>query len=192
MGRAQSSNNNTAPTQPVAVRSVDPDFEKGLALGSRNGKILVDRVKQRTTDVLGCDGIEDLQSALVKVTRSLKAPVGADSMVAGFYSGYLREVRKTLREVRNGCSELVFSSGEFAGQLIGAVACQTTSIELTVLSELELGPLYSGWSGGSEEVQLSCQTALSTTVSACTDGAEISTEVSAILSVGCSDQSESL
>lgn len=165
-------------------------FEAGRALGSRNGNILVNRLKQRTTDVLGCDGIESLQQALIKVTRSLKAPPhSSGALVAGFYSGYLAEVRKTLRELRQGCDILDYSSGEFAGQLFGAVACQSHSVSIEILSELELAPLYEGWSGGSTQVQESCLTNLTQTITACTDGAEISAEIEALLSVSCSDQS---
>jgi hypothetical protein len=181
---------------PAPINVVSPGdlagggFEAGRALGSRNGNILVNRLKQRTTDLLGCDGIESLQQALIKVTRTLKAPAhSSGALVAGFYSGYLAEVRKTLRELRQGCDVLDFSSGEFAGQLFGAVACQSQSMSIEILSELELAPLYDGWSGGSAEVQESCLTTLTQTITACTDGAEISTEIEALLSISCSDQS---
>jgi hypothetical protein len=182
-------------TKPApAATVVDPGqlagggFEEGHALGTRNGAILVNRLKQRTTDELGCDGIEALQSALIRVTRTLRAPAhGGSRLVAGFYSGYLAQVRKTLRELRQGCDVLDYSSGVFAGELFGAVACQSRSVSLDVLSELELEPLYAGWSGGSSEVQLGCRTTLTATVTACTDGAELSSEIEALLSVSCSD-----
>jgi hypothetical protein len=196
MSRAQVPSAPTAPAKTSPATVADPGslagggFAEGRILGQRNGALLVNRLKQRTTDVLGCDGIESLQAALVKVTRSLKAPGhSADDLVAGFYSGYLSEVRKTIRELRQGCDVLDYSSGSFAGELFGAIACQSQSVSIEVLTELELEPLYTGWSGGSSEVQLGCLTTLTQTVTACTDGAELSTEIEALLSVSCSDES---
>lgn len=178
-------------TSPITV--VGNDFEKGYALGSRNGGLLVDRLKQRTTDELGCDGIDMLEKSLIKVTRSLRAPAqGTGRLTAGFYSGYLAQVRNTLREIRQGCEVLDYSTGEFAGELFGAIACQSQSVSIEVLSELELQPLYTGWSGGSSDVQLGCLTTLTSTVTACTDGAELSTEIEALLSVSCSDPSSEI
>jgi hypothetical protein len=163
-------------------------FDEGYQLGLRNGGILVARLKQRTTDLQGCDAIDQLQDALVRVSATIRPPASSSSqLVAGFLSGYLDSIRDTLAEVRNSCGQGQYSSGDFAGSLYGAVACQAKSVSLDALSSLQLKPLYSGWSGGSESVQLSCRTSLKATIQSCSAGADLGTTLEAAIQLSCSD-----
>jgi hypothetical protein len=188
------------PAAPAAPVASVPAFESaglhagggygdGYSLGLRNGSIIVSRLKQRTTDLRGCAAIGQLEGALLSVSRTVRPPYsGETGFVGGFYSGYVDSIRSTLGKVRRGCGLGSYSSGEFAGQFYGAVACQVQSISLEAISQIQIQPLYDGWSGGSSSVQASCQTTLLATLESCTDGAEISGELEAVLSVSCSDQ----
>jgi hypothetical protein len=177
---------------PAAVVVGGGDFGDGYELGLRNGGILVDRLKSRTTDLQGCSAIGQLESALVKVTRTVRPPANRrDRFVSGFYSGYLDSVRDAIAEVRWGCDLGGYSSGEFAGQLYGAVACQVETISVDALLGLELKPLYVGWSGGSSSVQASCRTTLIETLTACSSGASVEVQLEAAIRVSCSDSASS-
>ncbi len=174
-------------TNPAVVAG--GDYFDGFSLGERNGTVLVDRLKQRTTDQLGCSGIAPLKRALLAVTRTVRAPSShSDAFVAGFYSGYLGSVRSTLTQVRQGCDAVLYD-GDFVGSLYGAVACQVASVSIDAIISLDLNPLYSGWSGGSEAESTVCHSTLRATVESCTDGVSLSTELETALSVSCSDSS---
>jgi hypothetical protein len=169
------------------------DFGDGYALGKRNGSILVDRLKSRTTDTQGCQAIDQLESALIKVTRTVRPPAHQrDRFVSGFYSGYLDSVRGAIEDVRWGCDLRSYSSGEFAGQLYGAVACQVETISVDALLGLEFSPLYAGWSGGSSSVQATCRATLTESVRACSDGVDIDLQLEAAIRVSCSDEEVTL
>lgn len=198
MGRSQDS----LPSVPTAVaapatlpvvlgESGAGDYGDGRALGRRNGSILVDRLKQRTTDIGGCGAIPQLERALVSVTRTVRPPYqSGDAFVSGFYSGYVDVVRDTIRDLRYGCDSSIYSSGEFAGQLYGAVACQVRTVSVSfesALGSLEIQPLYSGWSGGSTAVQSSCRVTLRESIQSCASGSELSTDLEAAILVSCSD-----
>jgi hypothetical protein len=164
-------------------------FDNGYQLGLRNGGILSSRLKQRTTDQQGCGAVDQLQDALLKVSRTLRPPLNSDdALVSGFYSGYLDSIRGTLAEVRDACGIGQYTSGEYAGELYGAVACQVQSISIDALSGLELKPLYSGWSGGSSTVQSSCKSSLRATIQSCSSSAELSTTIEAAILISCSDE----
>jgi len=197
MGRGPSTPANATPVPLVVIAPPvigGGDFDDGYQLGLRNGGLLVDRLKQRTTDELGCDAIDQLESALLKVTRTVRPPLAApgapglsDWFVKGFYTGYTDSVRGTLREVRGACDYSSYSSGEFAGQLYGAVACQVQTLSSDALIQLQLQPLYSGWSGGSSSVLSTCRASLLQTIESCSNGADLSAEIQASLSISCSD-----
>jgi hypothetical protein len=162
-------------------------YADGYSLGLRNGSIIVSRLKQRTTDLRGCQAVGQLETALLSVSRTVRPPYsGETAFVGGFYSGYVDSIRATLGKLRQGCGLRSYSSGEFAGEFYGAVACQVVSLE--AVAEVQIQPLYDGWSGGSSSIQASCKSTLLATLESCTDGAEISGELEAALSVSCSDQ----
>ena len=199
MGRAPtttpppaSSTQPAAPTSTAVVTDVEGagGFQDGQQLGLRNGTILIDRLKQRTTDVGGCEAIPQLENALVRVSRSIRPPHRSrDAFISGFYSGYINAVRSSIHDLRQGCDSSIYSSGEFVGQLYGAVACQVQTVSAEALLGLELNPLYTGWSGGSSAVQANCRLTLRETIQTCSNGAELSTEIEAALLVSCSDAS---
>lgn len=182
-----------APSAISAGLHAGGGFGDGYSLGLRNGSIIVNRLKQRTTDLRGCAGVGQLESALLSVSRTIRPPShGSDTaFVGGFYSGYVDSIRGTLGKLRQGCGIEIYSTGEFAGEFYGAVACQIQSVSVDIteaISSLQILHLYDGWSGGSSSVQSSCKTTLLATLQSCTDGAEVSTELEAALSVSCSDQ----
>jgi hypothetical protein len=163
-------------------------FVDGYSLGLRNGRILADRLRQRTVDDYGCSAVGQLQSSLLRVVRSVRPPSwDSDLYVAGFYSGYLDSIRDEVSDARRGCGQSQFYDGSFAGQLYGAVACQVQTFSLTAVSSLQIQPLYDGWSGGSSEVQSSCRTTLTATIESCASSTTVAQQLEASLSVSCSD-----
>ena len=92
MGHAQTpaasspASNSSAPVVAPNSAAVDPsslggDFTDGYAVGERNGAILIERLKQRTTDAQGCGAIDLLENALVRVTRTVRPPLHALSYI---------------------------------------------------------------------------------------------------------------
>jgi hypothetical protein len=196
MSRSPTTEGTATSTLPAAISAsiTDPGslsdggFADGYQLGQRNGGILVARLKQRTVDADGCDAIDLLQTALIRVTRSVRPPSSsATEFVSGFYSGYVDSIRTTLGQIRGRCGVSEYSSGSFAGELYGAVACQVQTVSIDALLGLELRPLYSGWSGGSESVQSGCRTTLREVVQTCSGGGEISTSIDAAIRISCTD-----
>ena len=164
------------------------NYDDGYQLGLRNGEILVGRLRKRTVDIAGCSAVDQLQAALIKVVRSARPPShDSDEYVAGFYTGYIDSIRGAVSEVRYTCDESQYSSGDFAGQLYGEVACQVASISASAISYLQFQPLYSGWSGGSSSVQSGCRTTLLATLQSCSTGTDIAATINATVSVSCSD-----
>jgi hypothetical protein len=180
--------------KPLPDANVSPvttetgDRARGYQLGQRNGSLMVSRLRQRTVDAQGCAAVQDLESALVQVTRAIRPPVrSTDAVVGGFYQGYLDAVHTGVHEVRTECEALVYESGEFAGSLLGSVVCQVISVDAQALSTLEATPLYAGWSGGEAEVVASCHASVQATITACA-GPEAGTEIELIVRSGCKDQ----
>ncbi|MGZ3697566.1 MAG: hypothetical protein ACXWP5_05635 [Bdellovibrionota bacterium] len=177
--------------QPVAVPPVVVPVPEsgtqsdGYALGLKNGAVLVDRLKQRTVDEKGCSAIGDLQQALLAVSKSIRPPANLkDKVVRGFYRGYLDAIRDAIRDARAGCGVSALDDGSFAGSLYGEVICQVDATGSDGLGGLKLEPLYSGWSGGSSDIQSECQASLELALNACANGAS---EISSLVSEGCSD-----
>ena len=162
-----------APAPPQALIPVPPaentgTFEHGVVVGLRNGGLIVERLKLRTVGTQGCDALGDLQTALLAVVRAARPPAHSDdSLVAGFYSGYLRSVRTGLREARSGCDSLSFQTGGFAGTLYGTLFCQVHAVSPAALESLEAESLYAGWTGGAESVRTECEEALAAAASEC-------------------------
>lgn len=103
-------------------------YEDGWNLGQRNAGILFERLKLRTVQTQGCGALGKLESALIRVASTIHAPVGSsDAFVRGFYRGYQEEIRDDLRQVRNGCGVVRYSSGGFLGSYFGAMACGSAS-----------------------------------------------------------------
>jgi hypothetical protein len=151
-----------APTEQVGT------FEQGVEIGLRNGGLTVLRLKQRTVGTVGCEGLDDLQTALLAVTRVVRPPAqSGDQLVAGFFTGYLRALREGIREARAGCDQLSFDSGAYAGTLYGTLFCQASSVSHDVLGSIETEALYEGWTGGNAERIAECEEALAAAASAC-------------------------
>jgi hypothetical protein len=143
-------------------------FQEGFQYGLRNGTLISDRVERRTVGQKGCSGIQDLERGLIAIVRSARAPEHSnDQRVAGFYSGYIRAVKKALQDARHGCDFLVFTEGHTVGQLLGAVTCQTAGLSAEALALLDLGQLDSGWTGGVPEVSQECREVLLDTSASC-------------------------
>ena len=144
---------------------------EGYALGRRTGEIIVNRLSDRTVGTEGCSAIGRLESALVQVTRNIRRPQGDDDLVRGFYRGYLDAVRGGIRNARTVCDNQSYASGEFAGQLYGALLCEVSKVSLDLATSIELESLYDGWSGGSVDVIQECRTTANLTLQDC-EGAE--------------------
>jgi len=159
-------------TAPLAgVGDLNPeDYGQGYAIGQRNGGILVDRLIRATVGTeLGCSALGDLRRALLKVTKKVSAPAnGSAALTLGFFRGYLDALRKGIQQTQAGCGSFAIDDGAFAGELYGNVICSVTSLSLELASQLELVPLYDGWSGESTDVLASCSTQLELTVRECT------------------------
>jgi len=172
----------------AAPADVNPDSPAdGLALGQRNGKILVDRLIQSTVGHNGCAAISHLDAALIRVAHSIRPPTGHDdAFTVAFIEGYLKAIRDGERLARKGCSALTHHSGAFAGQLYGELICTVSTLSLDLAQKVELVPLYDGWTGGSAEVIDSCRESLQLTLESCA-GEEAATALTAQVDLGCLD-----
>ncbi|HTL13221.1 MAG TPA: hypothetical protein VL588_12075 [Bdellovibrionota bacterium] len=177
-----------APIAAPAAADVNPDSPAdGLALGQRNGKILVDRLIQSTVGHGGCAAIPHLDAALIRVAHSIRPPTGHDdAFTVAFIEGYLKAIRDGERLARKGCSALTHHSGAFAGQLYGELICTVTTLSLDLAQKVEVVPLYDGWSGGSAEVIDSCRESLQLTLESCA-GEEAATALTAQVDLSCRD-----
>ncbi len=180
------------PVEGPPSTSSDP-YKEGLELGHRNGALIVQRLKDKTIGLQGCEALGELENALIKVSRSIKPPsVGGQTpdkqLGRGFYHGYLTEVKEAIRETRQGCNAVSFQDGLLPGELAGTVLCQISHISLDVLTEVEASPLYSGWSGGTPELVEQCQTSAQLVLKSCgTDLASIEETVQILIQLSCRD-----
>lgn len=170
---------------PTVAEVSAGDFEQGLALGARNGNIIVARLKDRTLGTEGCRALGKLEDALVKVTRTVRPSANQraqdqDALVAGFYQGYIKEVKEGIREARHECAALKHDRGRFAGELAGSLLCNVTSISVELVQAIAIAPLYSGWAGGDEATVAECHTTATATLQSCSD---VNTDLAQILSL---------
>ena len=171
----------SVPTNPTEETGT---FEQGVELGLRNGGLIVERLKLRTVGTQGCEALPELQGALLAVTRSIRPPRDSgDSLVAGFYTGYLRAARAGIREARAGCDQLTFDSGGFAGSLYGILFCQVSTVSTEALGTLQTEALYEGWTGGASDRTAECEEALAAATATC--GLE---QIEPLATLSCSDR----
>lgn len=162
-------------------------WQQGYSLGQRNGSILVNRLKQVTIGQSGCAAVGDLENALIEVAKNIQAPVSNDeALVQGFFKGYLDSIRDAVKETRQSCDLGGYESGAFAGQLYGNLVCSMISVDISIVSGLDLEPLYTGWSGGSDQVIAGCETELSLKVQQCSDIQTVDT-ISLTIQQSCND-----
>lgn len=170
---------------PVLTEDTVGTWEQGYELGHTNGLTNVNRLKQRTIDAEGCSAVGKLERALVAVSRKVKPPVarseGDVELTRGFFKGYVDAVREAIHETRQGCGALVHDDGALVGSLFGAVICSVSSVDVELVTSIEIGSLYDGWSGGSTETVWSCRTSVNTIVKQCV-GEGLSTSTIEVLS----------
>jgi hypothetical protein len=186
-----------AETAPVSAPSTNkhtvPDvsagsFQQGIELGNRNGDLIVQRLRARTVDVYGCAATDDLEAALVSVTRRLRPPLSQDDqLVRGFFRGYSKAIARGIRDVRDECDHHAHEQGDFAGQFAGALLCQVSTLSVEFATSLEVTGLYDGWSGGSNQVIEQCITAAQVTLKECSDQVDLVKELSLTVTSSCSD-----
>lgn len=160
---------------------------QGRALGRRNGDIIVGRLRDRTVGTQGCAAIDQLETALVSVTRNVRRPVGGDDLARGFYRGYLDSVRDGIRDARASCGSFGHSSGVFAGQLYGALLCEVSKVSVDLATSFETDWLYDGWSGQSIQVLQECRASAELTLRDC--GGDVADLLSLSVERSCSDAS---
>lgn len=188
----------TPQTEPVPVPTVvvtSERYQQGLALGERNGTLLAERLRERTVGLSGCSAIDDLQRGLLAVSRTVRPPVTeplepreSSELARGYFRGYTDAIRKAIHETRDTCSFLAYDSGDFAGELYGSLLCQVTKVDVSILSELELVPLYQGWTGGVSQVISQCHEKASITIERCgTDISSLQSQLELLVQTSCHD-----
>ena len=193
------------PEKPVVVEPSLPDthvkdgsgndlnvgtFSEGYALGSRNGSILIDRMKQATIGTHGCSlsEVRAFEKAVAKVTRNIVPPatrVEDRKFLKGFYRGYLDALKSAVEQARLECKHPHYTQGQIPGELYGSLFCQVASIDLSMIATLGATPLYPGWSGGQSDVELECVESVHATLEQCIGDGVISQEVSLALENSC-------
>lgn len=162
-------------------------FSDGLKLGHRNGSIIVERIKDRTLGLRGCDGLDGFLGALKVLLSSVRAPLGSSQQLsAGFYQGYLNAIQEALLAGRSSCGLGAFSSGGYIGELYGGLLCSIANIDIGIVSLIELLPIQQGWTGGLESVSLQCLGSATLTIQTCLEG-ELSSVLQVAIAQSCSD-----
>ncbi len=181
------------PTPPLVVEPDDPE-QQGFELGHRNGTLMVERLRERTVGLSGCSALDDFQRGLLAVSRTIRPPQASigepngTDLGRGYFRGYLEATRIAIHDSRQGCHALTYDSGVFSGELYGTLLCQITKVDLSILSHLELVPLYPGWTGGTSEVISQCHTQAQVVLSQCgTDLSNVQSQVELIVQNSCHD-----
>ena len=166
----------------------EPDagtYEQGYELGMENGAIMVGRVRRQTIERNGCSDLHRTQTALVRVLRAVRAPVGSnDRFVRGFHRGYRRAINLGIRESRAQCGLAVFYDGEVPGQLGGAQFCNLLESGSAYLDGFEFEPVYEGWTGD-DDVKTSCRVAFQTVANECSAGLPLQSAIAAAQQSAC-------
>lgn len=180
---------------PVPTQIVEQNdrYQQGFELGHRNGTLMAERLRERTVGLSGCSALDDYQRGLLAVSRTIRPPAslgepnGTD-LGRGYFRGYLEATRAAIHDSRQGCNALIYDSGVFPGELFGALLCQVTKVDLSILSSLELVPLYEGWTGGASEVITQCHDSAQLVISQCgTDTSSVQSQLELIVQLSCKD-----
>ena len=174
--------NETAPRSGLS-------YKQGYGIGQRNGGLMVKRLQAKTVDTQGCSAIDDLQKALLSVSKKIRAPATKDNDIArGFFRGYLDSIRTALQKTREGCNSLTYERGDFAGELYGSLLCQLSKVSVEAAINFEAVSLFDGWSGGSLETEQECNlTAIITLESCAVKSADLSSQLEVQINTSCSD-----
>ncbi len=181
------------PAAPATNSAMAGTFKQGYTLGERNGDILVQRLRARTVEISGCAAVDELEAALLNVSAKIKPPVAAGAapdakFIKGFYKGYIDALKAGIQEVRAQCHASVFESGEFTGNLFGALLCQISTISIDIVTSVEATPFYDGWTGGELARQDECRIAAEVTLESCSNQVNLVQLLELTVKASCTDQ----
>lgn len=168
----------------------EPTYQDGLVLGKNNGALIGARITEKTIGLEGCSAIGKMENALIAVNQSLRMPVGMKTEFAkGYYTGYLVSLRNSIQSSRHKCNLLKMNSGSSMGSLFGSALCSSANENLKATKEIEMVPVYKGWSDSSAVVLDECQKSMSDELNKCAiRDIKLSDELAVHIKATCSDE----
>ncbi len=168
-------------------------YREGYQSGGESAGRITAAVYGKTVGRAGCTGLGDLEGALIRVVRAIKAPRASsgspsseEDFVQGYFKGYYDKIRSEIRNARDSCDASLYDSGVIPGRLSGAFVCASSeySTEWVLSESYSSDPIYENWSGGVSRLSEECAVTFEFELVGCALGSEVE-HLGTLISAGC-------